>query len=837
MYSFEDPNKPNQDVSGDTQPDASNEISSSAAEDTQLTEGTPESGPGPFLASPKSIGPYRLVRKLGEGGMGQVWLAEQTAPLQRLVAIKLIRAGVADGILLERFESERQVLARMNHPSIAKVYDAGSTPDGTPYFVMEYVPGIHITLYCDQKRLSIRQRLELFLKVCEGVQHAHQKAILHRDLKPANILVTEIDGKATPHIIDFGIAKAIAEHDPFVTGFTRAGHFIGTPVYVSPEQANPKIRDVDTRSDVYSLAIILYELLTGALPFDITQWRNESLQEDLRKFYEQDAPLPSIRFQKKTTTEMDTATQTAHRRSTEPRELVSQLRGDLDWITMKAMERDRARRYGSPSELAADLQRFLNNEPVTARPATATYRLQKYVRRHRLGVSVAAAAILLLIAFSVMQAMQIRHITKERDRTAHERDRANRVTDFMTRMFRVSDPGEARGNSITAREVLDKASKEIDTGLTQDPEMQAQMMHVMGDVYDNLGLYSRAMSLEQRTVEIRKRIFGPDNPDTLKSQANLAVLFARSGHYPEAEKLDRETLDTSRRVLGSDNPLTLGLTSNLAILLDHQGRFPESEQLAGEALDTSRRVLGPEHPSTLKAMMTLANVIESQGRHADAEKLCRETLDIRRRVLGPDHPETLNAMNNLASVLNAEDHYADAEKLYRETLDIQRRVLGPEHPVTLGSMSNLAYALANEGQYAEAEKMCRQSLEIRRRVLGPEHPDTLESMNNLTDVLIHEEQYDEAEKLGEEAFEIRQRTLGPENRETATSRYSLAVIAAHKGQRDKAFSFLQDALDHGLPGSALVGIVKDPDLKSLHGDSRFDALVAQAKQRAAVTQK
>jgi serine/threonine protein kinase/tetratricopeptide (TPR) repeat protein len=837
MHSFEDPNKPNQDSSGDTQPDASNEVSSAASEDTQLTESSSESGLGTLSAYPKSIGPYRLVRKLGEGGMGQVWLAEQTAPFQRLVAVKLIRAGVADKILLERFESERQALARMNHPAIAKVYDAGSTPDGTPYFVMEYVPGIHITLYCDQKRLSIRQRLELFLKVCEGVQHAHQKAILHRDLKPANILVTEIDGIATPHIIDFGIAKAIAERDPLVTGFTRAGHFIGTPVYMSPEQANPEIRDVDTRSDVYSLAIILYELLTGALPFDATQWRNELIQENLRKFYEQDAPLPSVRFQKKTTTELETATQTAHLRSTEPRELVSQIRGDLDWITMKAMERDRARRYGSPSELAGDLQRFLNNEPVTARPATAAYRLQKYVRRHRLGVSVAAAAILLLIAFSVMQAMQIRRITQERDRTARERDRANRITDFMTRMFRVSDPGEARGNSITAREVLDKASKEIDTGLAQDPEMQAQMMHVMGDVYDNLGLYSRAMSLEQRTVEIRKRVLGPDNPDTLKSQANLAVLFARSGHYPEAEKLARETLETSRRVLGPDNPLTLGLTTNLAILLDREGRFPESEQLAREALDMSRRVLGPEHPNTLKAMMTLANVMESQGHHADAEKLSRETLDIRRRVLGPDHPDTLSAMNNLASVLNAEDHYADAENLYRETLDIQRRVLGPEHPVTLGSMSNLANALANEGQYAEAEKLCRQSLEIRRRVLGPEHPNTVESMNNLTDVLIHEGQYDEAEKLGQEAFEIRQRTLGPDNRETAISRYGLAIIAAHKGQRDKAFSFLHDAVDHGLPSSALVGIEKDPDLKSLHGDSRFDALVAQAKQRAAATQK
>src|SRR5215470_20000910 len=374
------------------------------------------------FACPGPIGPYRLVRKLGEGGMGQVWLAEQTAPLQRVVAIKLIRADVSDSVLLERFESERQSLARMNHPAIAKVFDAGTTADGTPYFVMEYVSGIPLTVYCDQKRLSIRHRLELFLKVCEGVQHAHQKAILHRDLKPANILVTEIDGKPAPHIIDFGIAKAMGDRDPLLTMFTRAGNFIGTPVYMSPEQADPDIREVDTRSDVYSLAVILYELLTGALPFDPTKWRNGLRQEQIRKLYEEDPQAPSVQFRKKTTTQADTATQTAKLRSTEPQQLVSELKGDLDWITLKALERDRGRRYGTPSELAADIQHFLSSEPVTARPASRAYRMQKYVRRHRLGVSVAASALLVLVGFSVMQAVQLRRITKERDR-------ANRISD------------------------------------------------------------------------------------------------------------------------------------------------------------------------------------------------------------------------------------------------------------------------------------------------------------------------------------------------------------------------------------------------------------------------
>ncbi len=322
-------------------------------------------------AETKTIGPYRLVQKLGEGGMGQVWLAEQTAPLQRLVALKLIRAGLADGILLERFESERQVLARMNHPAIAKVFDAGTTPDGIPYFVMEYVPGIPITQYCDQKKLSIRQRIELFSKVCEGVQHAHQKAIIHRDLKPANILITEIDGQPTPRIIDFGIAKAVRDRDSMATMVTRAGNFIGTPAYMSPEQADPEIPDVDTRSDVYSLAVILYELLTGALPFDNTQWRSELMHESLRKLREEDPPLPSVQFRNKTVTQRDTAELTARLRSTEPQLLLAVLRGDLDWITMKALEKDRNRRYGTPSELAADLDRYLKNLPVEARPASS----------------------------------------------------------------------------------------------------------------------------------------------------------------------------------------------------------------------------------------------------------------------------------------------------------------------------------------------------------------------------------------------------------------------------------------------------------------------------------
>lgn len=779
------------------------------------------------------VGPYRLLQVVGEGGMGEVWLAEQTAPIHRTVALKLIKAGMDTKAVVARFESERQALALMDHPCIARVFDAGSTAEGRPYFVMEYVPGLPITEYCDKRRLTIRERLELFTQVCEGVQHAHQKAIIHRDLKPTNILVIEQNNKAVPKIIDFGLAKATAQRLTDRSMFTELGMMVGTPAYMSPEQADQREQNIDTRTDVYSLGVILYQLLVGALPFETKALQAAGLEAVLRVIRDQEPPKPSTKIRS-----MGEASNiSAQNRRTELRSFARQLQGELDWITMKALEKDRVRRYGTASELAADISRYLRNEPVVAGPATAAYRLKKYAARHRFALATAATLLLLLAGFAVTQAVELRRITEERNKVTRERDRANRIADFMTNMFRVSDPSQARGNSVTAREILDKASADIENGLAKDPELQAQMMHIMGDVYDNLGLYARAMPLVQKSVEIRRRVLGPENVDTLKSENNLAVLLARGGHYPEAEKLVRETLDTSRRVLGPENPLTLGSLSNLAILLDHEGRLAEAEQLDREALDISRRVLGPEQPNTLKAMMTLANVLWHEGKDAEAEKQDRELLDIRRRVLGPDHPDTLNSMNNLASVLNDEGHYADAEKLYRETLDIQRRVLGPEHPVTLGSMSNLANALDNEAKYAEAEKLCRDSLEIRRRVLGPEHPNTLESMNNLADILSHEGHYDEAEKLGRETLDIRQRVLGPDNPETAISRYALGTIAARRGQRDKAFSLLSEAVDHGLAGYALKGIEKDPDLKSLHGDPRFDALAARAKERAAGTHK
>ncbi len=437
------------------------------------------------------IGPYTLFELIGEGGMGEVWLAEQKEPVRRRVAIKLIKAGMDTQEVVARFESERQALALMDHPNIAKVFDAGSTPEGRPYFVMEYVAGLPITAYCDRHRLTTKQRLELFIHVCEGVQHAHQKAIIHRDLKPSNVLVSEVDGKPLPRIIDFGVAKATSQRLTDHTMYTHIGSIIGTLEYMSPEQADSGGRDIDTRTDVYSLGVLLYELLVGALPLDI---RKLAFAQALKLLREEDAPKPSTKLRAMG----ETSTKTAQDRGVDAPTLARQLRGDADAIVMKSVEKDRGRRYATPLELSADIERLLHNEPVRARPANAVYRLRKYVRRHRLGVAIAGSLVVLLVGVAVMQEVQLRRIKRERDR-------ADRITRFMTDMFKVSDPSEARGNSITAREILDRASQQLNAGLASDPDAQAQMSYVMAGVYDGLGLYDRSEQLARGAMETRLR--------------------------------------------------------------------------------------------------------------------------------------------------------------------------------------------------------------------------------------------------------------------------------------------------------------------------------------------
>jgi serine/threonine protein kinase len=735
---------------------------------------------------------FRLIRTLGEGGMGQVWLAEQISPVRRQVALKLIKAGMYDEAVVQRFQSERQWLAIMDHPAIAKVFEAGATPQGQPYFVMEYVPGLPITEYCDQNRLGIQERLELLISACEGVQHAHRKAIIHRDLKPANILIVEVDGKPTPRIIDFGIAKATVRPVEDQVVLTRFGLFLGTPGYMSPEQVDPNIQDIDTRTDVYALGVVLYVLLTGLQPFaPTTQRQKQPLHELLRLLREEDPPNPSTKL----SADRETAAATAAARGTLPMHLVRQLRGDLDWITLKALERDRARRYGAPSELAADLRRYLNHEPVVARPASAGYRFRKYIRRHRLALGVGTGLLALVTAFSVLQALELRRTTQERDRANQERDRAARITDFMAGMFKVADPSEARGNSVTAREILDKAAKDMQTGLAKDPEVRSQMMQVMARTYTNLGLFARAHDLAQRALDARQRLLGPDDPRTLESMSMLGWILDHEGHSGDGEKLDRQALEGERRVLGPEAPLTLETMDNLGLALENQGRYEEQERVERAVLEAATRKLGPENEQTLRMMKHLADALFYEARYPEADQELRRMLDIQRRVLGMDHPGTLTGMTDLALVVWDEGHLAEAEQLFREALASEERVLGRDHPYTNNTLDNLGSLLATEGHLAEAEKFSREALANRLRTLGPEHPDTMVSKINLADELLKEGDVQGAEKLQREALTTQLRVLGPENPDTLVSQTSLAKSLIREGHYAEAENLARKTLE------------------------------------------
>jgi serine/threonine protein kinase/tetratricopeptide (TPR) repeat protein len=806
------------------------------------------------FGGPGWIGHYRLLQRLGEGGMGTVWLAEQYEPVQRQVALKLIKAAIRDESTLQRFDLERQALAIMNHPAIARVFDAGTTAEGQPYFVMEYVPGVPISSYCEQRALTIRERLELLIEVCEGVQHAHQKAIIHRDLKPSNILVGEIDGKSVPRIIDFGIAKALrttAAAKEAETMFTQPGGMVGTLGYMSPEQADPGSLDVDTRTDVYSLGAVLYELLTGSLPFDLKQWKTKALHEVLYQLREQDPERPSARLKRGLPAEAPNGRGAAQ----------GQLTGDLDWIAMKAIDKDRERRYSSPLELASDLGRYLKHEPVIARPPSVVYRVQKFVRRNRLAVGLVSALALLIVGFAVS-------MTIERNRANREAELSKTVTDFMTNVFKISDPSESRGNSVTARELLDKASGQIETMSGRDSQVQARMMATMGQTYIGLGLFHQAGALMEHEVAIQSRLLGPESPEALKAQSQLGYVYQGQGRYAEGEKLLRQTLASQQKVLGPDDVQTVETAVRLAGNLTEQGKYAEAEGLTRRALASHQKRLGPENIATLSTMRDLAVNLRAQGKYAEAESAGRSVVSLAERRLGADHPITISAMSNLAMTFNGEGKNTEAERLLRETLVRVTRVYGPDSKNTLATLSNLGVILEQEGRLDEAEKLQREEMARTRAAMGAEHPDTLGSMDNLAMTLAKEKKLPESEQLFRKELEIEVRTLGPKFPDTLATMENLATALAYERRADEAIALYEKAVTNATEadqpirmqarftygtGLSILGrpneafrefqeavklgfndtkeLATDGDLKTLRGDPRFQELVESIRKQ------
>jgi eukaryotic-like serine/threonine-protein kinase len=739
----------------------------------------------------QTLGSYTIIAPLGEGGMGEVWLAEQREPVRRNVAIKIIKPGMDTAHVVARFEAERQALALMNHTAVAKVFDAGSTPQGRPYFVMEYVRGVSITQYCDDQRLAVRERLELFMLVCEGVQHAHQKAVIHRDLKPSNVLVTLQDNRPIPKIIDFGLAKATAQRLTQRTLYTGLGTLIGTPEYMSPEQADLTGRDIDTRTDVYSLGVMLYQLLVGVLPFDSDAFRKAGFDEIRRTIREEEPRKPSARLSGLSAAD---SSETAARRRVDVATFRRLLKGELDWIVMKAIEKDRLRRYGSPAELAADIQRYLENLPVLAGPPDARYRARKFVRRHRVGVAFAMVTLLSVVGFAFAMTVVSARVARERDRANREATTANRALGFLTELFEVSDPSEARGNSITAREMLDRGAAKIDTELKDEPLIQAKLSMTLGKVYEGLGLEASAKPLFEHSLALRRRVLGEDDRDTLTSEESLATVLQEQGQLPEAEKYFREVL-VARQARMKDDPDTLVTANNLGLLLQQEGKLKEAEPYLREALDGERRVLKPDDPEFLSSLNNLGLLLQRQGRLAEAEPYLRELVTKCRAMLGNDHPHTLSAINNMALLLFDEGHLEETGPLWSEVLDTRRRVLGPDHPLTLLSVLNMGYLLRTEGKLAEAEPYARDAVEGCRRVLGADHPRTLSALNGMALLLQAQGKLEEAEATHRACLAARRSKVGEDHLDTIDSLLGLASVLHDQRRFAEAEPLLRDALE------------------------------------------
>jgi eukaryotic-like serine/threonine-protein kinase len=703
------------------------------------------------LTEPEQIGPYKVLDVLGEGGMGVVYLAEQSVPVRRRVALKILKPGMDSKQVLARFESERQALAVMDHPNIARAIDGGMTEAGRPYFVMELVHGTPITAYADTHRLTTTERLRLFIDVCRAVQHAHQKGVIHRDLKPSNVLITVQEGDPVVKVIDFGIAKAVGLGLTERTLVTRTGQILGTPEYMSPEQAEMSGLDVDTRTDVYSLGVMLYELIVGALPFDLASKPDYAIPHTLR---ERDVPRPSTRL----TGLGHTLPVVARHRRTTPESLRKELRGDLDWIILKAMDKDRTRRYETANGLALDVQRHIDNEPVLARPPSTRDRVGKFVRRNRTGVIAATVAIVALLtggAGATIGFVQARH---EQRRAQEAAATAEQVTEFLTGLFRVSNPGEARGNTITAREVLDRGAEQIRSDLSDQPLVEARLMRVMGDVYRNLGLYDAAAPLLERAVT-RGASAGVDDEELATALQRLAIVYRHQGRLAEAEATLRRSFEMSQSG-GTDRGVQFASAlRSLSNVYQLRGLYGEAESLLREALDIQERLLGPDDPELGITLSNLGGMYLRQRSPSRAEPYLREALRITERTHGSEHIHVAEELSNLGAMHYMLERYAESDSAYRRALAIAERVLDPSHPLLGGILHNLAEVQWVRGEYAEAEAGLERALAIGEETLGRDHVAVAASLRVLANVHRDQGRYHEAEPRYARALAIYDRAM------------------------------------------------------------------------------
>ncbi len=716
----------------------------------------------------RTIGRYKLIEKIGEGGCGVVYVAEQTEPVRRRVALKLIKLGMDTKAVIARFEAERQALALMDHPNIAKVLDGGTTDTGRPYFVMELVRGMRITEHCDQQKLSTPERIKLFVQVCHAVQHAHQKGIIHRDIKPSNVFVTLHDGVAVTKVIDFGIAKAIGNESlTDKTIYTALDQFIGTPAYMSPEQATRSGLDIDTRTDIYSLGVLLYELLTGRTPFDTKTLLESGFEHMLRIIREQEPPPPSNRLSTLAAAEMTTVAQA---RRSEPPRLLHAIRGDLDWIAMKCLEKDRTRRYETANGLAADILRHLANEPIVARPPSASYRFQKLVRRNKFAVaSVAAVSLVLVLGAAVSTWQAIRATRAEREqiklrqladanekKAREEARRSEQIARFLKDMLNGVGPSAARGRDTTMlREILDKTTQRVDTELKDEPEAQLDLRLKLARVYFDLEDYKTTDQMSVETLKLAQAHFAGDSPAAADALHWRAMALMRLRDFETAEGVARQSLAMQTKLHGDDSPEAAAVLCVLGDILRHTGRNAEAETDFRKALAIRKDKFGEGDDEVAWALEGFGFALSAQGKMAEAKTAARESLAIMQKVHGDDHPYTSYEYWCLGSFLveGTPEEVAEAEPYLRKAIAIQEKTVGKGKWSQAWMHHHLAIALAKLNQPEEAETHYREALAIARKE-GPDRSDMIQLILGYVSFLRHNHRLADARPLAEEAVAV-----------------------------------------------------------------------------------